>query len=184
MRKCRSGLNLVDMSQDPAIETEILDDDNSSQEVSSELELTQPEDEMRTSFMPYPTSRLCPSIAPPDLSNFKSRGITQVQREMNQQMEDLRQQYVALVDEFNWNKLIYESRFNFEPVVGETYHLYEEEKKEGSDQPAALSLSLIEPQKWQKRFLGTFTLGANGKWRVVEIAEGFDLSLYLSERAD
>jgi hypothetical protein len=36
----------------------------------------------------------------------------------------MREEYVATIEHFNWNKLVYEADINFEPIVGETYHLY------------------------------------------------------------
>jgi hypothetical protein len=76
---------------------------------------------------------------------------------------------VALIDRFNWNKLAYEARYSFEPLVGETYHLYE--------QPDGYSLSLIEPERWPgRRWIASLTLGTGGQWSPVAVAEDFDLA--------
>ena len=37
-------------------------------------------------FMPYPVSTLSPRIVPNDLTNFKSRGISKVERELEQKL--------------------------------------------------------------------------------------------------
>jgi hypothetical protein len=29
-----------------------------------------------------------------------------------------------LVEEYKWNELVYNAKFAFEPVIGQTYHLY------------------------------------------------------------
>lgn len=123
-------------------------------------------------YMPYPTSTLSPNITPPDLSSFKSRNITEVERELSQKLDAIRQEYIGVIDAFNWNKMIYESNFGFEPVIGQDYHLY----REGE----GFQLSMIEPKKWRtKTFVGTFRLTANGQWKPQEIAEGFSLAEYI-----
>ncbi len=126
----------------------------------------------RTNYLPYPSSRLAAKIIPQDLTNFKSRGITRVERELQQELVELREAYLKVIDAFNWNKLIYESQFGFEPVVGEVYHLYEIEGRR--------HLSMIEPESWHQRWIGTFRLNADGRWKADKVAEDFDLRSYVS----
>ncbi len=124
-------------------------------------------------YMPYPTSTLSPNITPPDLSSFKSRNITEVERELSQKLDAIRQEYISVIDAFNWNKMIYESDFGFEPVIGQDYYLYREKN--------SFRLSMIEPQKWLgKKFVGSFRLTANGQWKPQEIAEDFSLAEYIA----
>jgi hypothetical protein len=120
-----------------------------------------------SAFLPYPASRLAPKIVPQDLTNFKSRGVSKVERELQQELVELREKYLSVIDAFNWNKLIYEAHFGFEPVIGETYHLYDMNKRH--------VLSMIPPQEWHQRWLGTFRLNADGRWLVQEVAPDFDL---------
>jgi hypothetical protein len=122
--------------------------------------------------MPYPVSTLSPQIVPTDLTSFKSRGASKAQRALKQQLTELREQYRRVIDEFNWNKLVYESEFNFEPVIGETYHLYQVNE--------VFRLSLIGPGQWSHRFIGSFRLDSDGRWNLVELAEGFDLESHLA----
>lgn len=125
------------------------------------------------SFMPYPVSRLSPKIVPSSSSSFKNHGIRQIQKQAASKMEELKEQYEQIVDEFNWNKLVYESHFNFEPVIGEIYHLYEDGKR--------VILSMIEPEQWpKKRFIASVKLGVGGKWKLEKKAEGFDLKAFLT----
>ena len=65
-----------------------------------------------------------------------------------------------LVEEYNWTSLVYESRYNFQPILGEPYYLYEDEYKN-------LFLSLISPNEWSKSYIGTFKLLNNGKWEKI-----------------
>ncbi len=127
----------------------------------------------RSAFLPYPASTLSPRIVPTDLTSFKARGATKVQKVLRQQLSQLQEQYRRVIDEFNWNKLVYESDFGFEPVMGETYHLYEVD--------GGFRLSLIGPSEWSRRYVGSFQLDSDGRWKVREIAEGFDLETYLDQ---
>ena len=75
-------------------------------------------------------------------------------------LDELKEEYKKLVQEYNWTKLIYESRYNFQPILGEPYYLYEDECKN-------LFLSLISPNEWKKSYVGTFKLLNNGKWEKI-----------------
>ena len=61
----------------------------------------------------------------------------------------------------NWTKIIYESEYSFQPITGKKYHLYK--KKNNS-----YFLSIIEPNQWNKEFIGTFILQNNGTWKKIE----------------
>lgn len=117
-------------------------------------------------FLPYPTSTLSPRIVPTDLSSFKARGISEVERDLQQKLVELREQYLAAIDHFNWNKLVYEAQIQFEPVVGETYHLYQTGSRR--------MLSMIAPDEWPMPHLATFRLNVDRQWQLVETAEGID----------
>jgi hypothetical protein len=117
-------------------------------------------------FMPYPVSTLSPPIVPNDLSSFKSRGISEVQRDLQQKLRELREQYLRAIDHFNWNKLVYEASIQFEPVVGQTYHLY------------AMSrgnvLSMISPEEWPMKHLATVRLNVDRQWQVESLGGDVD----------
>jgi hypothetical protein len=74
---------------------------------------------------------------------------------------------MEVIDAFNWNKLIYESQFGFEPVCGEVYHLYEVEGKR--------QLSMIAPEEWHQRWVGSFRLNADGRWQIEKAAPSFSI---------
>lgn len=121
----------------------------------------------RANFLAYPVSRLGAKIVPQDLTSFKSRGIGKVERELQQELIELRERYLSVIDAFNWNKLVYESQYRFEPVIGETYHMYEVE--------GARHLSMIAPEQWHQRWIGSFRLNSDARWEVVKTAPDFDL---------
>lgn len=120
-------------------------------------------------FLPYPASTLSPRIVPNDLSNFKARGITQVERDLQQRLTEIRESYLAAVEHFNWNKLVYESEINFEPIVGQVYHLYSIQDR--------YQLSMIEPSQWHMRHIGSFRLNVDRQWELVTVADEVDPTL-------
>ena len=72
--------------------------------------------------------------------------------------EELKQAYEDLVDAYNWNNLIYNNvEYSFLPVINQTYYLYEREN-------GKLFLSLIDPDSWNKKFIGGFKLDSTNKW--------------------
>ncbi len=110
--------------------------------------------------MPYPVSTLSPKIVPTDLSTFKSRGISQVERDLQQKLIQMREEYTATIEHFNWNKLVYEADINFEPTLGETYHLY---RIRGQN-----TLSMIGPDQWPHPHLASFRLDLDRQWKLTE----------------
>ena len=94
-------------------------------ERSKLFHMSEPETKPSRAFLPYPVSTLSPPIIPNDLTSFKSRGISQVERDLQQKLQEIRETYLATIDHFNWNKLVYEADIQFEPIIGGTYHLYE-----------------------------------------------------------
>ena len=113
------------------------------------------------SLLTYSTNVGAPVIKVDDLVSWKSRGINNVNKEFENKFNELKIQYENLIKEYEWNELVYSSKFSFEPVIGEIYHLYR-----GND--GVNFLSLIAPQEWNKEHIGTFKLNSDKKWIVIE----------------
>ena len=111
--------------------------------------------------MSYPTNVGAPVIHIDNLVSWKSRGISNVNKQFESKFNELRIQYENLMKEFEYNELVYNANFSFEPVIGETYHLYRGD--DGNN-----FLSLISPTEWNKEHLGTFQLNSDKKWIVIE----------------
>lgn len=124
------------------------------------------ETESRTSqaFLPYPVSTLSPPIIPTDLTSFKTRGISEVERDLQQKLTEIRESYIRTIDHFNWNKLVYESEIRFEPIVGGTYHLYQMRERR--------MLSMVSPDQWPHKHLASVRLNVDRQWLVVETGPG------------
>jgi hypothetical protein len=128
--------------------------------------MSEPQTKPSNAFLPYPTSTLSPPIIPNDLTSFKSRGISEVERDLQQKLEEIREMYLKTIDHFNWNKLIYEADIQFEPIVGQIYHLYEMRGRR--------LLSMISPQEWSQKHLATVRLNVDRQWKIVEVESSVD----------
>lgn len=113
------------------------------------------------SILPYATNVGAPVIKMDDLVSWKSRGISNVNKEFEAKFNELKMQYQNLINEYEWNELVYSAKFSFEPTIGEIYHLYR-----GND--GLNFLSLISPLEWNKEHLGTFKLNSDKKWIVLD----------------
>ena len=108
-------------------------------------------------LLSYGSNVGAPSIKVDNIESWKNSKVIKVNKEFNNRYESLKKQYDELVEEFKWNEIVYNSKFNFEPVVGETYHLY-------YGQNGSTFLSLIEPNQWSREHIGSFTLNYDNKW--------------------
>ena len=107
--------------------------------------------------MPYTTNVGTPSIQKEDIEVWKQRSVIKVNHQFETRFEELKDQYRQLIEEIDWNDLVYNSKYSFEPIIGETYYLYCNIKEE-------VFLSLISPNEWNKQCIGSFKLGSDHKW--------------------
>lgn len=119
------------------------------------------EEGYNASILPYATNVGAPAIRIDDLVSWKSRGISNVNKEFENKFNELKIQYENLMEEYEWNELVYSAKFSFEPVIGEIYHLYR-------DAAGINFLSLIGPLEWNKEHIGTFKLNSEKKWIVLK----------------
>jgi len=109
------------------------------------------------SLMPFPISIGGPSFHMPDLSLWKNDTVNKATAHFKTRLEEIKGQYEIMVEQFRWNELVYSSTFNFEPVIGESYHLYENDEGERF-------MSLIPPNSWKRPCRGSFKLGTDRMW--------------------
>ncbi|MFD2909242.1 DUF2452 domain-containing protein [Flavobacterium ardleyense] len=105
----------------------------------------------------YATSVGAPAIKMDNVIDWKNKGVRNVNKEFETKFNELKVQYEELMLEYEWNEIVYNAKFSFEPVIGEIYHLYL-----GKD--GANFLSLIDPASWNKEHIGSFKLNSNKKW--------------------
>lgn len=109
------------------------------------------------SKLPYASNVGAPAIKLDDIGGWKNRQVVNVNHQLKTKFDELKEEYNKLVDEYNWNQLIYNSKYSFIPVIGDTYHLYVNNKEE-------VFLSLIGPNEWNQKYVGSFKLDSSEKW--------------------
>jgi len=107
-------------------------------------------------LLSYPHHVGSSPIKPESTSKFINRGVSKVNHEFKDRFARLKQEYEQLIEEYEWNKIIYESELKFEPIVGEIYHLHTKDSKN--------FISIISPSEWNQEYIGTFKLNADLKW--------------------
>ena len=114
-------------------------------------------------LLPYASNVGAPAIKPDDVATWKSEKVVKTNHYFETRYNEIKEEYRKLIESYEWNKLVYESEFKWEPVKGETYYLYQ--RSEGNQD---LFLSLIEPHYNEWIFIGAFKLDSNDKWEKVE----------------
>ena len=69
-------------------------------------------------ILPYATSLGAPSIQIEDISIWKKINVSKVNHQLKTKFEKLKEEYEAMMEQFEYNHLVYNSSYNFEPVVG------------------------------------------------------------------
>ena len=115
------------------------------------------EEGYNASLLPYSTNVSATVIKPDDVSLWKNEKVSKTNHYFKSRYEEIKEEYRKLIEMYEWNKLVYESKFSFTPIKGEIYHLYQ--RKSGE-----LFLSIISPNEWNQIFVGTFQLDSNDKW--------------------
>ena len=111
-------------------------------------------------LLPYASNVGAPAIKVEDISAWKSVNAIKVNKQLETKFNELKAEYKKLVEEYRWNELVYNAKFAFEPVIGQTYHLYV--GKDGN-----IFLSMINPNEWKYECVGSFTLDSNNKWNRI-----------------
>ena len=111
-------------------------------------------------LLPYASNVGAPAIRIENIQTWKETRVQNVNKQFEDKFISLKEEYEKLVDEYKWNELVYMSNFNFEPVIGKTYHLYYSKND-------TIFLSLIEPSEWEKEHIGSFKYNHDNKWEKV-----------------
>ena len=109
---------------------------------------------------PYGTSVGAPVITTTDTIAWKNRSINKVNHKIQTRYLELKAEYDDMILEFENNKLIFEAKFTFEPIIGKIYHLYKRKNTE-------TFLSIISPEECNFDSLGSFYLNADQIWSKI-----------------
>lgn len=122
-------------------------------------------------LLPYAHTAGGAVIKPEDMGKVKGRSIVAMRQQTDRQMGQLYEQMEVLARQANLlsqrkeiSERIYEASMGFEPIINQTYYLYE--KEDATD-----LLSLVAPNEWGRsfkysRFLATCLLLADHTWDV------------------
>ena len=115
----------------------------------------------KPNILPYASNIGAPAINPDDVSLWKTEKVFKTNKFFEAKFNEIKDEYKKLIQNYEWNKLVYASDFKFEPDVGRVYFLYQKEDE-------SLFLSIIEPEMWDKVFIGAFKLDSDNKWVKLE----------------
>lgn len=110
---------------------------------------------------PYATDLGAPVITTTDTLAWKNRSINKINHKVKARYEELKIEYEKMITEFEYNQLIFNAKFSFEPIIGEIYHLYKRENQEAF-------LSIIAPNQCDFKSMGSFYLNAEQIWQKVK----------------
>jgi len=110
---------------------------------------------------PYATNVGAPAITTTDTAAWKNRSINKVNHKVQTKYLELKAEYEKMIEEFEYNQLIFSAKFSFEPIIGETYHLYKRENEE-------LFLSIIAPNQCNFDAVGSFYLNLDQVWQKIQ----------------
>tara|TARA_B100001175_G_C19427386_1_gene599334 strand:- start:731 stop:1102 length:372 start_codon:yes stop_codon:yes gene_type:complete len=96
-----------------------------------------------------------------EIDDWKAIQAPTLKNHFTERLKEIKKQYDVLLNEVNWNKIIYNSNILFEPVVGKVYHLYKNKNNNNF-------MSLVEPDEWGDNtsvsFIGSFKQDSSKKW--------------------
>ena len=111
-------------------------------------------------LLPYGSNIGAPAIKVDDVHSWKMSKVIKLNKQFETRFLELKNEYEKLLKEHLWNEVDYQSKFNFEPVIGEIYHLYYGNNNQKF-------LSLVKPNEWKREHIGSFILDSDNKWKKI-----------------
>jgi len=72
-------------------------------------------------LLPYSSSLSAPKITPPDVTSWKNTNIVSANNQFKAKYEAIQEEYKQMMESFEYNALVYNAKFNFEPIVGSSF---------------------------------------------------------------
>lgn len=107
------------------------------------------------SLLPYDMDRGGQVIEKLDLTFINHNRKNKLHSYATSKMEDIKKQYDETIQLWEWNEYVDSFNIGFEPVVGKIYYLYE---------GATKFVSILNPQEFKRKSLGTTKLCSDGYW--------------------
>ena len=108
-------------------------------------------------LLPYGSNIGAPAIKVSNIEHWKEPRVLSINQHFENKFEEIKNEYEKLIEEYKWNELVYKAKFSFEPVIGKIYYLYY-----GLNDK--VFLSLIGPNEWNKKHIGSFRYNYDNKW--------------------
>jgi hypothetical protein len=105
----------------------------------------------------YGTNISAPKINLEDVGTWKQKSANKVNQLLKTKYDEIIDDIKKLSDDYKWNELIFKSKYSFQPIIGNIYHLY-------LNKDGFFFLSLIEPDEWKQKYIGSFRLDSTEKW--------------------
>lgn len=105
----------------------------------------------------YATNIGAPVITTVDTVSWKNRNLQVVNAQFKAKYDELKSVLDDFKENFQFNTRVYNAKFNFEPIVGKTYHLYKNKLDEDF-------LSILTPTECNFNFIASFTLNSDKVW--------------------
>ena len=109
----------------------------------------------------YGSNAGAPAINIEDVQGWKQNQANKANKQFKKRYDELKEEFKKLVDEVNWNELVYSAGYTFKPILGTVYHLYMRKDE-------TMFLSLIDPNTWNQDYVGSFELDSRENWIKVE----------------
>lgn len=118
-------------------------------------------DDKRRALLPYGTDFSAPKIDLPDIDLWQTQRGSLARSYFQDRIDKIQEQYENLVALAELNEQVYGAVYNFEPKVGQVYHLYRMFN-------GTRVLSLIEPPWSSMEHIGTVQYTADSVWKPLD----------------
>lgn len=125
------------------------------------LQSLQEQPETKFNLLPYAGNVSSPVIVVEDTDHFKRKQVTKFNNFVDKRFGELKFEMEKLVDAYKLNEFIFSIQLRFEPIAGETYFCYQNDKNVNF-------LSMIAPHECKFLYICSVTLNTDGQWVLTE----------------
>ena len=108
-------------------------------------------------LLPYAGNISSPVITVEDTSHFKQKQVTKFNNFVDKRFLELQTQYNELKELYELNEFVFKIDMRFEPLVGEVYHVYQNDNSKNF-------LSMIAPHECNFLYICSIILNTDGQW--------------------
>jgi len=117
--------------------------------------------ETKFNLLPYAGHVGSPVIVVEDTDHFKRKQVTKFNNFIDKRFSELKSEMEKLVDAYKLNEFIFNISLKFEPIVGETYYVYQNEK-------TINFLSMIAPHECKFLYICSVKLNTDSQWVLID----------------